>query len=38
MKMGGVSPGSNLDRLCIRQLDAVPFCENYAKLYFDANT
>ena len=29
-------PGLNLDLLCIRQLDGVPFCENYAKLYFDA--
>ena len=27
--------GSNLDLLCIQQLDAAPFCENYAKLYFD---
>ena len=25
-----------LDLLCVRQLDAAPFCENYAKLYFDA--
>ena len=22
--------------LCVRQSDAAPFCENYAKLYFDA--
>ena len=28
--------GPNLDLLCIRQLDAVPFGGNYAKLYFDA--
>ena len=27
--------GPNLDLLCIQQSDAVPFCENYAKLYFD---
>ena len=25
-----------LDFLCVLQLDATPFCENYAKLYFDA--
>ena len=29
-------PGPNLDLLCVRQSDATPFCENYAKLYFDA--
>ena len=29
-------PDLNLDLLCVRQLDAAPFCENYAKLYFDA--
>ena len=28
--------GPNLDLLCVRQLNAAPFCENYAKLYFDA--
>ena len=28
--------GPNLDLLCIQQSDAVPFCENYVKLYFDA--
>ena len=28
--------GPNLDILCVRQSDAVAFCENYAKLYFDA--
>ena len=27
--------GPNLDLLCVRQSDAAPFCENYAKLYFD---
>ena len=26
----------NLDLLCIQQLDAALFCENYVKLYFDA--
>ena len=26
----------NPDLLCIQQSDAAPFCENYAKLYFDA--
>ena len=25
----------NLDLLYVRQSDAAPFCENYAKLYFD---
>ena len=29
-------PGPNLDLLCIQQSDAAPFCEDYAKLYFDA--
>ena len=28
--------GLNLDLLCIQQLNAVPFCKNCAKLYFDA--
>ena len=28
--------GPNLDLLCVRQLDAVPFCEIYAKFNFDA--
>ena len=28
--------GSNLDLLCIWQLNAALFCENYAKPYFDA--
>ena len=28
--------GPNLDLLCIQQSDTVPFCVNYAKLYFDA--
>ena len=28
--------GPNLDTLCILQLDAVPFYENYEKLYSDA--
>ena len=28
--------GPNIDLLCIRQSDAASFCENYAKLYFDA--
>ena len=27
--------GPNLYLLCIQQSDAAPFCENYAKLYFD---
>ena len=27
--------GPNLDLLCARQSDAAPFCENYAKLYFN---
>ena len=27
--------GPNLDLLYIRQLNASPFCENYAKFYFD---
>ena len=26
----------NLDFLCLRQSEAALFCENYAKLYFDA--
>ena len=34
--LGGVGGGPNLDLLCIRQSDAAPFFENYAKLYFDA--
>ena len=28
--------GPNLDLLCVQQSGAAPFCENYAKLYFDA--
>ena len=29
--------GSNLDLVCVRQSDAAPlFCEDYAKLYFNA--
>ena len=28
--------GPNLDLLCVQQSRAVSFCENYAKLYFDA--
>ena len=28
--------GPNLELLCIWQLATAPFCENYAKLYFDA--
>ena len=28
--------GPYLHLLCVRQSDAAPFCENYAKLYFDA--
>ena len=28
--------GPNLDLLCVQQLGTAPFCENYAKLYFDA--
>ena len=31
-----MSAGPNLDLFCVRQSNAVPFCENYAKLYFDA--
>ena len=31
-----MSIGPNLDLLCVQQLDATPFCENYAKPYFDA--
>ena len=30
--------GPNLDLLCIQQSGAASFCENYAKLYFDAKT
>ena len=30
-----VTAGLNLDLLCVQQLEAAPFCENYAKLYFD---
>ena len=26
----------NLDLLSVQQSDAVPFCENYTKLYFNA--
>ena len=33
---GEPSSGPNLDLSCVRQLDVAPFCENYAKLYFDA--
>ena len=32
----GALHGPNLDTLCISQLDAAPFCENYEKLYSDA--
>ena len=28
--------GPNLDYLCVQQLNAVPFYENYTELYFDA--
>ena len=28
--------GPNLDLLCVQQLGAAPFCENYAKLYFNS--
>ena len=28
--------GPILDHLCVQQSDSAPFCENYAKLYFDA--
>ena len=28
--------GPNLDLLCVRQSDDEHFCENFAKLYFDA--
>ena len=27
--------GPNLDLFCVQQLNAAPFCENYAKLYFE---
>ena len=30
-----ISTGPNVDLLCLWQSDAAPFCENYAKLYFD---
>ena len=26
----------NLDIFCVQQSGSAPFCENYAKLYFDA--
>ena len=32
----GYIPRPNQDLVCVRQSDAAPFCENYAKLYFDA--
>ena len=33
----GLRPaGPNLDLLYVLKLNAAPFCENYAKLYFDA--
>ena len=35
-EVGATIKGSNLDLLCISQSDSVPFCKNYAKLYFDA--
>ena len=31
-----IKPDPNLDLLRIQQSDAAPFCENYGKLYFDA--
>ena len=39
LKLKSLQPvfaGPNLDRLCVRQLQAAAFCENYTKLYFDA--
>ena len=33
---GGVQASPNLDFLCVWQSDVAPFCENYARLYFDA--
>ena len=33
---GEPSSGPDLDLSCVWQLDVAPFCENYAKLYFDA--
>ena len=30
------NPGPNLDLLCVWQSDDALFCENYAKLYFNA--
>ena len=37
LKLVSISlPGPNLDLLCIRQSNAVPIQENYAKLYFHA--
>ena len=31
----GEHTGSSLDFPCVQQLDVAPFCENYAKFYFD---
>ena len=31
----GEHTGSSLDLPCVQQLDVAPFCENYAKFYFD---
>ena len=28
--------GPNLDLICAQQSNAAPFCENYARLFFDA--
>ena len=30
------SAGPNIDIFCVQLLNAAPFCENYAKIYFDA--
>ena len=33
---GNGGSGPNLDLFCVRISNAAPFCEDYAKLYFDA--
>ena len=33
---GNGGSGPNLDLFCVRLPNAVPFCEDYPKLYFDA--
>ena len=34
--MPKIVPKPNLDLLYVQQLEAAPFCGNYASLYFDA--